>query len=429
VAPLLKRIDALRFRIRHLSFGSKLDDIPSSEFVTRIQSAVEGFHGEHVSLKEQSIRYPLAKPSMEALHSEIEELDERLSQLRALVGFGQKVSLCDKGISNLLNALDSFQESHKGILETPESSVSDYSIRKSKISAALQNVLKLVGELTRIAVAINDPRANSELDRITQTVDELQDMTKTALESNPSTTDSRAPSTVSLSSSTSEFGGSNASVQTPKAKKYLEGLQRPIPRTPRVIDRRMASSAGKPSTPIRSPATSRSVSGPVMGLGLPNPRSTTLYNSTFASRSRTTSLSGGGPVPGTPTRPPSQVSQFSSARRPMSPAASEIFTPRRPSTLHTPRPAMRSISSQSSHKPTPRRPYTANPASQLDMAVGRVINRLPMGIDMRAERLDWKDRSGKYWIGNEEPRLYFCRILRSETVMVRVGGGWSELSR
>jgi len=63
------------------------------------------------------------------------------------------------------------------------------------------------------------------------------------------------------------------------------------------------------------------------------------------------------------------------------------------------------------------------------MAVGRVINRLPMGINMRAERLDWKDRSGKYWIGSEEPRLYFCRILRSETVMVRVGGGWSELSR
>lgn len=36
--------------------------------------------------------------------------------------------------------------------------------------------------------------------------------------------------------------------------------------------------------------------------------------------------------------------------------------------------------------------------------------------------------SGKYWIG-QPPKLCFCRILRSKTVMVRVGGGWVELSK
>ncbi|TCD70502.1 hypothetical protein EIP91_003263 [Steccherinum ochraceum] len=41
----------------------------------------------------------------------------------------------------------------------------------------------------------------------------------------------------------------------------------------------------------------------------------------------------------------------------------------------------------------------------------------------------WKDQSGKYWIGSQDPRLCFCRILRSQTVMVRVGGGWAELSK
>ena len=42
----------------------------------------------------------------------------------------------------------------------------------------------------------------------------------------------------------------------------------------------------------------------------------------------------------------------------------------------------------------------------------------------------WKDQSGKYWIGAEgRAKLCFCRILRSKTVMVRVGGGWVELSR
>ncbi|KAI6101566.1 hypothetical protein EDD16DRAFT_1649308 [Pisolithus croceorrhizus] len=38
-------------------------------------------------------------------------------------------------------------------------------------------------------------------------------------------------------------------------------------------------------------------------------------------------------------------------------------------------------------------------------------------------------QSGKYWIGDQEPKLCFCRILRSQTVMVRVGGGWQELSK
>jgi Growth-Arrest-Specific Protein 2 Domain len=36
---------------------------------------------------------------------------------------------------------------------------------------------------------------------------------------------------------------------------------------------------------------------------------------------------------------------------------------------------------------------------------------------------------GKYWFGEIEPRLVYCRILRSKMVMVRVGGGWTELSQ
>jgi hypothetical protein len=37
------------------------------------------------------------------------------------------------------------------------------------------------------------------------------------------------------------------------------------------------------------------------------------------------------------------------------------------------------------------------------------------------------DEVGKYWIG-DPPKLYYARILRSRTVMIRVGGGWQELS-
>jgi hypothetical protein len=79
----------------------------------------------------------------------------------------------------------------------------------------------------------------------------------------------------------------------------------------------------------------------------------------------------------------------------------------------------------------PRKPYVANPKSKLDVAVGDVVNNLPDDVDIKIEvaQETWQDRSGKYWIGSEDPRLCFCRILRSQTVMVRVGGGWMELSK
>lgn len=38
----------------------------------------------------------------------------------------------------------------------------------------------------------------------------------------------------------------------------------------------------------------------------------------------------------------------------------------------------------------------------------------------------FQDLTGKYWIG-DPPKLYYARILRSKTVMLRVGGGWQEL--
>jgi hypothetical protein len=65
------------------------------------------------------------------------------------------------------------------------------------------------------------------------------------------------------------------------------------------------------------------------------------------------------------------------------------------------------------------------------VAVGDVVNKLPADVDIKVEVAQdtWQDKSGKYWIGSEDPKLCFCRILRSQTVMVRVGGGWMELSK
>ena len=79
----------------------------------------------------------------------------------------------------------------------------------------------------------------------------------------------------------------------------------------------------------------------------------------------------------------------------------------------------------------PRKPYVADPKNRLDVAVGAVVNKLPISVNINVEAVadTLKDNSGKYWIGDHDPKLCFLRILHSRTVMVRVGGGWQELSK
>ncbi|BEI93282.1 uncharacterized protein CcaverHIS019_0509100 [Cutaneotrichosporon cavernicola] len=72
--------------------------------------------------------------------------------------------------------------------------------------------------------------------------------------------------------------------------------------------------------------------------------------------------------------------------------------------------------------------------STLDAAVQNVLRELDLRVPIvPAGRLspdEWKDESGRYWIGyGARARMCFCRILESKTVMVRVGGGWCELTR
>ncbi|CAO3614272.1 unnamed protein product [Cunninghamella echinulata] len=79
-------------------------------------------------------------------------------------------------------------------------------------------------------------------------------------------------------------------------------------------------------------------------------------------------------------------------------------------------------SSLSNLKPPPPNSYVADPKNDLDMEIGRIVNRVPYKIELQMV----PGEVGRYWFGN---KLVFCRILRSRMVMVRVGGGWTELSQ
>ncbi|GAA5844691.1 hypothetical protein JCM9279_002883 [Rhodotorula babjevae] len=100
----------------------------------------------------------------------------------------------------------------------------------------------------------------------------------------------------------------------------------------------------------------------------------------------------------------------------INPATAHTRTPR-PSIAPTTPPSRRSDRAQ---------PYSANVHNKLDREVGSIINALPQHVQVPIRVADgkWTDESGVYNIGG---RLYFCRILRSKQVMVRVGGGWLSL--
>lgn len=69
--------------------------------------------------------------------------------------------------------------------------------------------------------------------------------------------------------------------------------------------------------------------------------------------------------------------------------------------------------------------YVADPKNDLDVALGDIVNDSPYKVQVKMV----PGEVGKYWFGDVNPKLAYCRILRSRMVMVRVGGGWVELSQ
>ncbi|KAI8139340.1 hypothetical protein BJV82DRAFT_626900 [Fennellomyces sp. T-0311] len=69
--------------------------------------------------------------------------------------------------------------------------------------------------------------------------------------------------------------------------------------------------------------------------------------------------------------------------------------------------------------------YVADPKNELDMELGRIVNENAYRVKVKMV----PGEVGKYWFGEVNPRLVYCRILPSKLVMVRVGGGWVELSK
>ncbi|GAA5798437.1 hypothetical protein HPULCUR_003840 [Helicostylum pulchrum] len=73
----------------------------------------------------------------------------------------------------------------------------------------------------------------------------------------------------------------------------------------------------------------------------------------------------------------------------------------------------------------PLNSYVADPHNDLDIEIGRIVNETPYRVKVKMV----PGEVGRYWFGNLNPKLAYCRVLKSKMVMVRVGGGWTELSQ
>ncbi|KAF9008745.1 hypothetical protein BDQ17DRAFT_1348855 [Cyathus striatus] len=387
---------------------------------------------------------------LQSLKVDVQESSELLRRLENLVDFSKAVALCDGALSDLLEHIDSYPAPPVGSLTSShqiDSSAMPMQQMTSRITFTRGTILHMDA---KYAIVDSDPRASSERSRILQTWMELEEMGNDQLRGKKSRSSSV------ISSRNSSGRNSRVSITNPGSSKKsgfstltVSSISRGKLLTPPLPSSRRASS-GSNEIPSRSSSrlsvssSTRSVSGPLN-------ISSTLYKSTFASRQRTTSLTASASTAAPNKRPPLSPlrsrAQTGHSQRSVSPTMSESSAHSRSFVAHS-RTSMSSLSSwaraprnslsslipnsttlQTKTTPLTRKKYVADPKSKLDVAVGDVVNKLPVGINVEGVSETWKDQSGKYWIGNQDPKLCFCRILRSQTVMVRVGGGWTELSK
>ncbi|KAG2236718.1 hypothetical protein INT48_000716 [Thamnidium elegans] len=99
-----------------------------------------------------------------------------------------------------------------------------------------------------------------------------------------------------------------------------------------------------------------------------------------------------------------------------------------PPLQHQPSKSATHVKPKAARVTTPKPPlnsYVADPDNDLDIEIGRIVNETPYRVKVKMV----PGEVGRYWFGNLNPKLAYCRVLKSKMVMVRVGGGWTELSQ
>ena len=90
-----------------------------------------------------------------------------------------------------------------------------------------------------------------------------------------------------------------------------------------------------------------------------------------------------------------------------------------PPSVRRPPPPSKSSGNPKKPPAPPPNSYVADPKNTLDMEIGRIVNETPYRVKVKMV----PGEVGRYWFGDANPKLAYCRVLKSKMVMVRVGGG------
>lgn len=464
------RVSMLRRRLSALALedvASSSNILPTSDQTRCLRKELTDLVNE-VDFLPPGIDDKMTNAVFRSFQAELDVAKEQIQRLERLSGLNSRIQSCDTALSDLLEHIDNYPA-------PPAVSKSSFSTTKmsspEQLLARVKSTKDAINSIDDFAQPLlPDTRVAAERSRMLQTWNDLADMANDRIDrkSQPGSTIDCYESSSERSATSVRTLSSGMTRSSHSKKESYSGLSLgPKPsgptrgglsasRHPVSTQRNVksGSSVVKLRPPSKPSTTSRSVS---------NPFSASLYQPTFSSRQRATSLlsSNNAPLPPLAKRPShnalrSKTPTGSRTPRPTSPITSESSSSRSilPTSRHSrasrgrasmsgnggstwsraPRDSLSSIlppsaaTFQKKEQSLPRKKYVPNPKSKLDVAVGDVVNNLPVGINIEGLTETWQDKSGKYWIGNQDPKLCFCRILRSETVMVRVGGGWQELS-
>ncbi|KAG6841318.1 hypothetical protein C0991_012317 [Blastosporella zonata] len=453
IRDLQAQILAFRRRLRTMNINdiarpkkssTQLPDLNQSKKMAREFSNISS----GVSLLPRSAADSTVDVELRSLRTEIEGSAELIKRVETLAYLREDIQKCDTALSDLLEHIDSYPASPKD-LSSPHTPLLE-TTPEEQLTARLTFARGTIESVTsRFSAVSTDSRAIVEKVRIIQTWSELEDMGQdrlggrrsrpaSAISSLHSSGRNSSASIINPRATTSKKAGAYANLSVSSGAAHQRLLLPRYPTSRRVVSGGTAESQSRSISRLSTLSSNRAVSGPL---------DMSVYGSTFASRQRTSSLSNSQSIPVkvpsvAPVRSRAETVQHSRVASPTGSEASSYSrrTPTRSSTSmstwsRAPRHSLSSIApgirspTPKKRSVVPRKTYIADPRNKLDVAVGDVVNQLPVGIKIEGVSETWKDQSGKYWIGNQDPKLCFCRILRSQTVMVRVGGGWSELSK
>ncbi|BGO92228.1 hypothetical protein NBRC10512_000960 [Rhodotorula toruloides] len=388
----------------------------------------------------------------------IEDKGKEVRRVAALARFSDFLAKADSTLSDLLNAVDASTPDAPPVTPDPAASpvlpLSDALVAASEaVTAVRVEAIPLAddGRVERAIRRIEDtwsemlglveeirPRAGSASSS-TSAASGTKAAPPPAAHRTPSRPSSQATSiqstrsSVSRSTSRTSTASSLVSSSTSNGTPGNVAPQTPRPRRP-TSDEQTPRLRRSSRLPVRTPRQALSPLPPNAStvpqpFSFDTPVKPRLRQSTRSASRRDSSAASLDKAPVTPRtdrRVSSASSSQGSVRRPNLFSSVAVERPR------TEKPSVRSVSTPvvRTLRQTPPRstqPYRPNVYNKLDREVANVVNSLPnLHVPIEVAEGRWTDESGVYNIGG---RLYFCRILRSKQVMVRVGGGWLDLAQ